>query len=406
MAQYTYRAVDTVDVSVTGTVEGASAYQAVQTLRERGLTVTAIEEIPPRRSILSPAKGLKWEELQQFCGQLQTVTEAKLPVGPALKALALDVHKPRLRNVMRDIHERMEAGNTLETALSHHPDSFSPMFLTLIRAGERAGNLSAVFDALNGYSKRMVELKNNVQEALAYPLFLITSSALVMLWMLLKILPSYAEAFTGFGVRLPLLTEALLVVSTAIREFPLLCTGAAAVVVLSVAALVLLFLRDGASGLRSDWVKLHFPVLGGVYEAASLGRFSRALSILLKAEVPLPEGVELAAAASGNAVLGRAATNAVSALSAGGTLGGALRQTGYFDNSYCWLLEHAEQRGELGETLSILEDDCQRTVDHRRRFLMLMVGPAVVVLIGVLMGTLLVAMYLPIFSLGDSISVW
>lgn len=404
MAQYKYRAVDAVDVSVAGTVEDTSAHKAVHALRERGLTVTAIEEIPPHRSILSPAKGLKWEELQQFCEQLQTVTAAKLPVGPALAALAQDVHKPRLRKVMRDVQERMKAGNTLETALSHHPDCFSPMFLTLVRAGERAGDLSTVFDALNGYSKRMVELKNGVQEALAYPLFLIAAGIAVLLWMLVGVLPSYAEAFSGFGARLPLLTQALLVVSNGIREFPLLSAGAAAVIGLSIAALVLLYLRDGTAGLRSDWVKLRFPVLGGVYEAASLGRFSRALGILLKAQVPLLEGVELAAAASGNAVLGRAATNAVSALSAGDTLGGALRQTGYFTNSYCWLLEHAEQRGELCETLSILESDCLRTVDHRRRFLMLMVGPAVVVFIGVLMGALLLAMYLPLFSLGNAIS--
>ena len=404
MAQYKYRAVDPVDVSVAGILDETSAAKAVQALRERGLTVTAIEEIPPRRSILSPAKSLTWEELQQFCGQLQTVTATKLPIGPALKALALDVHKPRLRQVMDDIHERMEAGNTLETALSHHPDSFPPIFLTLVRAGERADNLATVFDALNGYSKRMIELKNSLQEALAYPLFLIASSTAVLLWMLLKIIPAFAEIFADFGAGLPAPTRAAVEISELVRDHSFLFFGAGALILLSVAALVVLFLREGSSGLRPDWVKLHSPLLGGVYGIASLGLFSRALGILLKARVPLPEGVELAAAASGNAVLGRAATNAVSALSAGDTLGGSLRKTGYFDNSYCWLLEHAEQRGELVETLSILEDDCYRTVDHRRRFLMLMVGPVVVVLIGLLIGSLVLAMYLPIFSLGDAIS--
>jgi len=149
---------------------------------------------------------------------------------------------------------------------------------------------------------------------------------------------------------------------------------------------------------------MYFPVFGGLYARESLARFCRALGMLLDARVPLIESLHLAAAAAGNAVLGRAIIRGAEHVAGGTSLKDSLQRTGYFDHGFCWLLRNAEQRGETPRALIVLEEGYERSIDRLRKWTMLVVGPAVVIFIALMVGYIVVSLYLPIFSLGDVVS--
>lgn len=404
MALFKYRAVDRDGNSVEGTMEEESARRVVMALQEMDLTVNAVEEVGRKPGLLRREARLKWEDLAQLNDQMVTITRSGLPLAPAIAAMARDLRNPRLKAILEQIRRDIEAGRSLSEAFERHPQSFPPVYTALIRAGEATGNLSGVFDCLSTYSKKLVELKSSVQELLAYPLFLIAFAIAIVLGLLVKVVPVYAEIFHDFGGELPAPTRLLVDMSDLVVGSPWVVAG-----VLAALAAVCLFVlpplfRTESGGYRADKFKLLLPVFGKVYGAASLARFCRALGMLLEAQVPLLDSLNLAAAASGNAVLMRAAMDAARRVSGGSPLAEAFKQTGYFGSSFCWLVGNAEERGNVAEALLVLEDDYERSVDHMRKWVMMMAGPVTVIVIGLVIGYIVVSLYLPIFTLGDVVS--
>lgn len=404
MAQFRYKAVDPDGNPVEGVMEEASARRVVTLLQEQGLTVNSVDKTGGDSFAFLRRNRLSWQDLSEFNDQLLTITKSGLPLAPALKAMAVDVRKARLRNVLQDIQQQVEAGNTLESALTRHPGSFSPVYVSLVRAGERAGNIAAVFECLSTYSRRMVDLKSSIQEMMAYPSMLILAAVVIVSGILVKVVPVMAEIFQDFGGALPWPTKFVLNITNMFLDHNVLLLIVTIVILVILAKVFVSFLHGESSGSRMDWIKLHIPGFGRVYAVASLARFCRALGLLLQAKVPILESLQLASAAAGNAVLAKAVRYAGRQVANGATLAEGLKESRYFDHSFCWLLGQGEQRGELAESLLLLDEDQERSVDRMRKWIMMVTGPVVVVCVAVIVGFLVVSMYLPIFSLGDVIS--
>ena len=404
MALFNYKGVDPEGNPVEGIIEEESARRVVLILEERGLDVYTVEETGPKRRLFPSKDRLTWADLEDLNEQLLTITREKLPITYAIGELTRDLRNRRVKRVLEDIRRHVEAGNSLEEAFSLHPESFSPVYTTLIRAGERAGNLAGVFACLSGYSRRMAELKNQVQEALAYPLIVATAAFALVVGLLVWVVPTFGEIFMDFGGQLPAPTRLLLSVSHLVKD-NLVYWASGAGIALAVGLVFLrALLRTSSSGYAMDRAKLLTPAFGRMYAATSLERFCRSLGMLLEARVPLLESLDLAVATTGNAVLRRAVTAAAQQVSAGSPLADALADSGYFENLFCWLLGHAEKRGEMDQTLMVLAENYERTVARVQKWILMLTGPVAAIVVGLIIGYIVVSLYLPIFSLGDVVS--
>ena len=404
MPQYRYRAVDHDGKAVEGTMEEESARRVTSTLKERGLQVSSVEELGKRPGFLRVKSRLAWHDLDLFNQQLLAIVKSGLPLAQSLRAVAAEIKNRRLRRIFDDVRSQIEAGSSLEDAIANHPESFSPVYSTMIRAGERTGNLSGVLSHLCAYSGRMVEIKNGIQEAIAYPILVLVACAAVLGFLLVRVVPVFAGIYKDFGGNLPGPTQLCVAISDfLVTNWPAL--GIWAAVVLLLARLIPRVLSRSEPGTHGlDWLKLHVPIFGVLYFRVSVARFCRSLGLLLSSKVPVLEALDLASAAAGNAVLRRAVNDAARLVEGGERVSDALASTGYFGHSLCWMLSTAEDRGDVHEALLELADMYERGAMRIDKLILTLAGPAIVVLVGLMIGYLVISLYLPIFMLGDAIS--
>ena len=405
MPLFEYRAVDIDGQAVDGTMDELSARHVAEMLRERGLQVNSVKAVSRRPGLLQRLRPhLNWDDIDLLNEQLMAITRSGLPIAPSLKALGQDISNRRLKPVLEDIHLQLESGSSLDAAFSRHPESFPPIYRSMLRAGERTGNLSGVLSHLCAYSARMVEVKNGVQEAIAYPILVIMATCAVLGFLMVKVVPTFAEIFQEFGAVLPALTQLVVDISSVFVEHGpafLVWTGAAMIVL----ALGFKWLRRIESGgYTLDWIKLHIPLFGKLFRAASMARFSQSLGLLLASNVPVMESMDLAGAAAGNAVLREAVRHAARKIEGGDSMSSAFESTGGFSHSFCWMLATAEDRGEVDGALLNLADSFERSIGRTQRFILTFIGPALIILLGFIVGMLVIALYLPIFTLGDAIN--
>ena len=405
MPLFEYRAVDLEGRAVEGTMDEPSARRVTEMLQERGLQVNSVKEVGRRPGLLQRLRPhLNWEDIDLLNEQLAAITRSGLPIAPSLKALGQDISNRRLKPVLEDIHLQLESGSSLDAAFSRHPASFPPIYRSMLRAGERTGNLSGVLSHLCAYSARMLEVKNGVQEAVAYPILVLMATCAVLGFLMVKVVPTFAEIFQEFGSKLPPLTQQVVDISSFFGRHGLaflVWTGAGLIVL----ALGFKSLRRMESGGHAmDWLKLHIPVFGRLFRAASMARFSQSLGLLLASNVPMMESMDLAAAAAGNAVLREAVRDAARRIKGGDSMSAAFESTGKFGHSFCWMIATAEERGEVDGALLNLADSFERSMGRTQRFILTFIGPAAIILLGFIVATMVIALYLPIFTLGDAIS--
>jgi type IV pilus assembly protein PilC len=368
------------------------------------LQVSSVEELGKRPGFLRVKSRLAWHDLDLFNQQLLAIVKSGLPLAQSLRAVAAEIKNRRLRRIFDDVRSQIEAGGSLEDAIANHPESFSPVYSTMIRAGERTGNLSGVLSHLCAYSGRMVEIKNGIQEAIAYPILVLVACAAVLGFLLIRVVPVFAGIYKDFGGDLPGPTQLCVAISDFfVTNWPALGIWAAVVLLLArLIPRVLSHSEPGAHGL--DWLKLHVPIFGVLYFRVSVARFCRSLGLLLSSKVPVLEALDLASAGAGNAVLRRAVNDAARLVEGGERVSDALASTGYFGHSLCWMLSTAEDRGDVHEALLELADMYERGAMRIDKLILTLAGPAIVVLVGLMIGYLVISLYLPIFMLGDAIS--
>lgn len=397
MPSFEYRGVDVTGNAAGDVIEDATAAQALARLQEQGYTVYAIEEL--KKAGRANRRRLTWSDLDQFNQQLRMATRMGLPLAPAMKEMVRDLQDPHLKLAFDNVRTELEAGRTLEEALSRNGELFPPLYPAMVRAGEQTGNLAGVFDYLSGHSRSMMAMKTQLQAAMLYPLIVTGAAVALVVFILTKIVPVYVEIVNDFGGRLPWPTRFLWDLSGAISTKPIASPALLALLVGLVALLGYGFVKSAGRYLFLDRVRLRLPLFGKLLRLSALARLMRVLGILLKAEVPMTDSLVFAASAAGNKAMGHALLKSRDAVAAGSELAPALTLTQFFDRGFLWLIGTAERQGSLPDVILQMAADYEEAVERRRQWVQYTVISIVLVVQGGIIGFLLYAMYSPMFNI-------
>jgi len=400
MTRFRYRATDADGKPYVDTMEADSARQVTKKLQERGLTVNTVAAVDKPKGLLHISKELSWEELRLFTQQLYAITRTNLPLPAALRSLAADLKGSRLKPVLEGIQKDVEQGVSLDAAIEKQHEAFPPLFSDVVKAGEATGNLSGVLQIYLHHTERLLNLKGTLKMALAYPLMVVLLGAFIMGFLLTKVVPVFAEIFMEFGEHLPAPTRFWINVSNTVsHKWPsiVLCIT---VIIIALYLLRKVMARFEGGRIRLDWVRLHIPIIGRLHYLLAMTRFTRTLAMLMTSGAPILQSLELAAAGSGSPMLQRAVEEASLRVAGGERIADALAGTGFFAYHFCWLLGMGEDRGEAELALENAAEIMESEILGRDKMLGITLAPVAIITVGLVIGNFIVAMYLPIFTLG------
>jgi len=394
MAVFTYSGRGT-GGTMTGEIEAPDRTSAVGELRKRAILVTKIQE---RAGSKSPSKAggkVKDKEMAIFTRQFSTMIDAGLPLVQCLNILAEQSESKNLRDVTGRVARSVEQGSTLADSLRRHPRTFDDLFTNMVEVGESGGILDVVFQRLAAYIEKAAALKRKVKGAMIYPASIMGVAALVVIFMLTFVIPTFTKMFKDLGADLPLPTQVVVWLSEFMRTYILLIIAAIVGCVFAFRA----YYRTEKGQSTIDALLLKIPVMGSLIRKVAVARFTRTLGTLVSSGVPILEGLRITARTAGNKVVEKAVLQCRAAVTAGKTLAEPLKASGVFPPMVIQMISVGEQTGALDAMLSKIADFYDDEVDTAVSAMTALLEPIMIVVLGVLIGGLVVAMYLPIFKL-------
>jgi type IV pilus assembly protein PilC len=407
MASFAYVAKSQSGKEVSGLVEGANMDDAVGRLHSQGLVVLHVAESHVQADSSSLSERLSsltrgsvgTRDLALFTRQLSTVLQAGIPLVRGLRGLAADMSSRTLCVAVDDVALRIERGEGLSEAMTAHPEAFNKMYISMIRAGERAGTLDDILEDLATYLEKVDAIKTKVRSALSYPIFVLVFAILATLFMLFKIVPTFAEIYQELGQDLPGLTKAVIGASNSIRDNAVV----SGLVAVSIVTLLVLWSRTRAGRYAVDSFVIRVPLFGPIVRKAVMSRFARTLGILVRSGLPILEAMDLVKGASGNAYVAGAIEQAKERISAGQGITSAFRSTSRFPEMVLQLMATGEESGSLDSMLIKASEFYDRQVEAAVHGITSLIEPVMVVLVGGIIGVVVVAMFLPIFHMGEAV---
>ena len=337
-------------------------------------------------------------DIAVFTRQLATMTRAGVPMVQSMDIVMDSTEKPLMRDLVRQIRHDVSGGTPVAIALKKHPKYFDELYCSLISAGESSGTLEVMLDRIAIYKEKSEALKATIKKALTYPIATILVAIVVTGILLINVVPQFASTFESFGSELPGFTQFVVGLSELVQAWWGIIAGA-------ITALVVGFSRLRASNrgfsARVDAVLLKAPVFGKIIHDAVIARYSRTLSTTFAAGVPLVEALDATASAAGNAVYTRAIKLIRNDVTSGMSLLQATRASGLFPMFLVQMTSIGEESGTLDEMLGKVADQYEMQVDNAVGSMSSLIEPMIMSVLGVLVGGLMIAMYLPIFMLGS-----
>jgi len=378
-----------------GEIEAPDRSAAVGELRRRSILVTKIaEKSTPKISFKFGGK-VKDKEMAIFTRQFSTMIDAGLPLVQCLNILAEQSESKTLRSVTGQVARHVEAGSTLADALRRHPRTFDDLFTNLVEVGEAGGILDVVLQRLAAYIEKAAALKRKVKAAMVYPCAIIGVALLVVIFMLTFVIPTFAQMFKDLGADLPLPTKIVMILSDFVRSYILLIIAGMIGAVMALRS----YYRTEGGRATIDALMLKTPVFGTLVRKVAVARFTRTLGTLVQSGVPILDGLRITARTAGNKVVEKAVLQCRAAVTEGKTLADPLRTSGVFPPMVTQMISVGEQTGALDAMLSKIADFYDDEVDTAVSTLTSLLEPIMIVFLGVVVGGLVVAMYLPIFKL-------
>lgn len=382
--------------STAGEIEAPDRAAAVAELRRREVLVTRIKEKAGKAA--APAFGrkkIKDKILAIFTRQFSTMIDAGLPLVQCLTTLAEQSDSRALREVISRAARDVESGSTLAEALRRHPKAFDDLFTSMVEVGESGGILDVVLQRLSVYIEKAAALRRKVKAAMIYPLTIVGVAIIVVIFMLTWVIPVFAKMFQGLGADLPLPTKIVVWLSEFVRRSFLPIAAVAAGVVFGVRA----FYKTGAGRSAIDALLLKLPIFGTLIRKVSVARFTRTLGTLVSSGVPILEGLRITARTAGNKVVEQAVMAARDSVTAGKTLAEPLKASAIFPPMVVQMVSVGEQTGALDAMLGKIADFYDDEVDTAVGALTALLEPLMIVFLGVVIGGMVIAMYLPIFKM-------
>ena len=397
---FTWSGVDKNGRNSKGEISATSSAMAKAQLRRQGIRPKTVKKKPKPLFGSGQGKAIKAADIAIFTRQLATMMKAGVPLVQSFEIVADGLEKPRMRTLVTEIKNDVASGSGLAPSLAKHPRHFDELFCSLIASGEESGTLEVMLDRVATYKEKTEALKAKIRKAMTYPIAVMVVAVVVTLILLIKVIPVFASTFQNFGSDLPAFTQFVLTISEFVQEWWF-------VALLGMVAIAFAFREIKFRSVRfSEWldqVALKFPVVGGIVHDAVVARFSRPLATTFAAGVPLVDALESTAGAAGNSVYAKAIRQIKDDVTTGSTLYNSIKATGLFPNMLLQMVSIGEESGALDDMLSKVADHYEQAVDDAVDNLSALLEPMIMSILGVLVGGLLIAMYLPIFMLGSVI---
>ena len=382
-----------------GEVLARSAAIARVQLRKQGVVAKSVKK-KSKPLFTFGAKKIKPADIAIFTRQLATMMKAGVPLVQAFDIVAEGTDHEKMRELIMTVRTDVSSGTGLAGALEKHPAYFDELFCSLVASGENSGTLEVMLDRVATYKEKTEALKAKIKKALTYPIAVIVVAIVVTGILLVKVVPQFAETFQSFGSDLPGFTLFVLRISEWVQSwwFIMLLGFFAAGYLFSQAKRRSKRFADGI-----DAVALKLPIIGSVVHDAVIARFSRTLSTTFAAGVPLPDALESTAGAAGNAIYAQGIRHIRDDVTSGTALAISIRTTGLFPTMLLQMTAIGEESGSLDDMLGKVADHYEAAVDNAVDSLSSLMEPMIMSILGVLVGGLMIAMYLPIFMLGSVI---
>ncbi len=399
MPVFTYKGRTLGGTQVTGELKVKNRAELERILRSKKVLVSQVSTKPSQISIRI-GTGIKKVHISRFTRQFATMIGAGLPMVQCLEILSQQMESAELRRVVGEIKESVQAGTTLSEALARHKKVFDDLYVNMVDAGEIGGALDTILVRLAIYREKADALVRKVKGALIYPAVVMTVAIGVTFIMLTYIVPVFAKMFSGLGAELPAPTQFILSLSAFIRGNIL--TGVVLLVLLIIA--YKFYSRTDKGRYNIDYLKLRIPLIGDLIRKSSIARFSRTLGTLISSGVSILDALDITARASGNRVIHDAIKKSVLSIAEGETITQPLKQCGVFPPMVTQMISVGEKTGGLDEMLSKIADFYDEEVDAAVAALTSVIEPVIIVFMGVVIGGILIAMYLPMFDIIGKIS--
>ncbi len=384
--------------TIAGEYEAEDRRQVSDYLRKRRVTITSIKKKPKEVSLgFLQRKSIGVKDLSVFTRQFATMVNAGLPLVQCLDVLARQQEKPFFKGVIAQVMTDVEGGSTLAEGLAKHPKVFSDLFVNMIAAGEAGGILDLILTRLAVFLEKADALQRKVKGAMMYPAIVLTVAVVACVFMLMGVIPVFAKMFEDFGGELPMPTKIVMGMSNFLSAYWW-------ALIAGIFAFVVLFkkYRDTEGGrMRIDRLSLRIPVLGSVLRKSAVSRFTRTLGTLIGSGVPILQGLDITSKTAGNKVLQEAIGKTAESISQGDTIAEPLAASGVFPPMVVQMISIGEQTGALDEMLAKIADFYDDEVDTAVEALTAAIEPLMIVLMGTMVGGMLVAMYLPMFKMGN-----
>ncbi|MEP6389313.1 MAG: type II secretion system F family protein [Halioglobus sp.] len=345
-------------------------------------------------------KPIKPADIAIFTRQLATMLKAGVPLVQGFDIVSEGLEKPKMQELVNSIKQDVASGGGLATSMAKHPRHFDDLYCSLVGSGEASGTLETMLDRVATYKEKTEQLKAKIRKAMTYPIAVIVVALVVSAILLIKVVPQFAETFRSFGSDLPAFTLFVLGISEFMQAWWY-------IIAIGIAAAIFLFreakLRNVKFSEMLDRLALKAPIVGGIVHDAVVARFSRTLATTFAAGVPLVDALESTAGAAGNSVYSKAILQIRDDVTTGTTLYQAVKSTGLFPNMLLQMISIGEESGALDEMLDNVANHYEEAVDNAVDSLSSLMEPMIMSILGVLVGGLMIAMYLPIFMLGSVI---
>ena len=397
MFEYTAKSVQSGQL-VKGTLDVPSRDDVIAHIRKNRMTLVSMREAP-RSLNITFGGGITTRDVVIFTRQFATMINAGLPLVQSLNILAQQTENKKLAEVTKAVVYDVEAGNTLADALGKHPKAFSDLYTNMVAPGEAGGILDTILMRLATFLEKNDAIVRKVKGAMVYPAVIIAVAGLAIAILLIFVIPTFEEMFASVNLELPLATRGVIGLSNLLVNWWWAIIGAV--------ALLAFALRQyyGTLGGRKtiDSLMLNAPVLGDLLRKSAVSRFTRTLGTLISSGVSILDGLEITAKTAGNRVIHDAVMSSRQSIAGGETIAGPLQTSGVFPPMVISMISVGEQTGGLDEMLSKIADFYDAEVDVAVSALLSLMEPIMIVVLGVVVGGIIVAMYLPIFDMVNAV---
>ena len=384
-----------------GEINSTNANIAKAELRKKGINPTKVKKKSASFALTGFGAKVTPSDIALFTRQLATMMKAGVPLVQSFEIVADGMNNPAMKDLILKIRDEVSSGQSFAHAIKTQPEHFDDLFCNLVEAGEQSGALETMLDRLAEYKEKSEQLKGKIKSAMNYPIAVLVVAGVVSGILLVKVVPQFEEIFAGFGAELPEFTQMVVNMSRFMTEWWFV----------GLTGLAVLFFAFKEAHKRSQAVRdgqerlmLKLPILGGIIDKSCIARFSRTLSTTFSAGVPLVDALESVAGAAGNVVYLEAINKIREEVSGGIQLNTSMKGSGVFPNMVVQMVAIGEESGALDSMLDKAASYYEEMVDNAVDGLTSLMEPIIMSFLGVVIGGLIIAMYLPIFSMGDAIS--